>query len=451
MRSLRSNNKPTNRLDIADLWPRRHSTKLASTAIRILLTLPVLCTLIVTAAHPAQAQTQTVLYNFCSIESYGNCLDGATPLSGLTSYGGNWYGTTQLGGTGYQGSGYGTVFQLSSNGSGGWNESVLYNFCTQGGENCTDGAYPNGSVVFDTAGNLYGTTPQGGSSYCGGCGLVFELSPTGASWTETLLYTFCSQGLPCTTGVFPDGLFIDSADNLYGTDDEGVFELSPSGGSWTWKLISLNVVNSAGLAMDAAGNFFTLVPPGEAGAWTVFEVSPNGEGGWKTTALYSFPSTAVPSGEIAWGGPTLDQAGNIYLTATALFGKRNKPPALRGLVYKLTLGKSGEWTRKTVFTFTPANSEADGTVPWGGVVVDAAGNMYGTTRYGGAYGMGTVFEIMPPVGTSNKYQEKVLWNFNGTNGSAPQGGLILDSAGNLYGTTTAGGLYGGGVVFEVSP
>ncbi|MGA2357195.1 MAG: choice-of-anchor tandem repeat GloVer-containing protein [Terriglobales bacterium] len=104
-----------------------------------------------------------------------------------------------------------------------------------------------------------------------------------------------------------------------------------------------------------------------------------------------------------------------------------------------------------MFTFTPANSEADGTVPWGGVVVDAAGNIYGTTRYGGAYGMGTVFEILPPVGKSNKYQEKVLWNFNGTNGSGPQGGLILDGAGNLYGTTTAGGLYGGGVVFEVTP
>lgn len=364
MRAIKSNSEPTRRLSISDLWPSLH-WKVSAPAIRILLTLPVLCTLILISAHPAQAQTETVLYNFCSVESYGNCLDGANPLSSLTSYGGNWYGTTQLGGVGYEGSGYGTVFQLSSNGSGGWNESVLYNFCTQGGGNCTDGAYPNGSVVFDTAGNLYGTTPQGGSSYCGGCGLVFELSPAGASWTETLLYTFCSQGTPCTTGVFPGGLFIDSAGNLYGSDDVGVFELSPSSGSWTWKLISLNVINSAGLAMDAAGNFFTLVPPGEAAGWTVFEISPNGEGGWKTTALYSFPSTAVPSGEIAWGGPTLDQAGNIYLTVTALIGKRHEPPALRGLVYKLTLGKNGEWTRTTVFTFTPANSEVDGTVPWG--------------------------------------------------------------------------------------
>ncbi len=86
----------------------------------------------------------------------------------------------------------------------------------------------------------------------------------------------------------------------------------------------------------------------------------------------------------------------------------------------------------------------------GGVVVDAAGNIYGTTVYGGAYGMGTVFEIVPPVG-KGKYQEKVLWNFNGTNGSSPKASLVLDSAGNLYGTTTAGGLYGGGVVFEVTP
>ena len=141
------------------------------------LTLAVLSTLLLIAASPAQAQTETVLYNFCSVESQGNCVDGANPHSTLTSHGGNFYGTTALGGTGYMGLGVGTVFRLSPNGSGGWNESVLYNFCSEGGLNCTDGAYPDGPVVFDSAGNLFGIVREGGNSNCGynpGCGVAMD-------------------------------------------------------------------------------------------------------------------------------------------------------------------------------------------------------------------------------------------------------------------------------------
>jgi hypothetical protein len=136
------------------------------------------------------------------------CVDGANPQSSLTSYGGNFYGTTLIGGTGYEGVGLGTVFQLSPNGSGGWNETVLYNFCSEGEWNCTDGAFPDGPVVFDRAGNLYGIVPEGGNSNCGfnqGCGVAFELSPVGAGWTETVVYDFCSQfaGGVCHDGAYP--------------------------------------------------------------------------------------------------------------------------------------------------------------------------------------------------------------------------------------------------------
>src|SRR5208283_5342872 len=150
------------------------STKLATAAMRGALTLAVLTVLLI-PSHPAQAQTETVLYNFTGHN------DGGTPQSRLTPDGaGNLYGTTYSGGT----SGVGTVFELSPNGSGGWNETVLYSF--SGG---MDGSHPSLSyVIFDKLGNLYGTASNGGGA--NGYGVVFELSPVGTSWTETVLYSF---------------------------------------------------------------------------------------------------------------------------------------------------------------------------------------------------------------------------------------------------------------------
>ncbi len=179
MRSPISNSKSTGRLNISNLWPTFHSTKLAAAAIRILMTLPMLCSLTLIAPHPARAQTETVLYNFTG------GADGGTPVSSLTFHAGNLYGTTELGGGGCQGNGSGTVFELSPNGSGGWNETVLYRFT--GG---ADGGNPTSNVIFDSLGNLYGTTVFGGN----GNGVVFELSFVAGSWTETVLYSFCSLG-----------------------------------------------------------------------------------------------------------------------------------------------------------------------------------------------------------------------------------------------------------------
>ena len=238
------------------------------------LILAVLSALLLIASRPAQAQTEIVLYNFCTAL---NCADGTFPESSLTADGkGNLYGTTEQGGEW----GYGTVFEISPNGSEGWNETVLYSFCSEGGASCADGSRPLfSSVIFDGAGNLYGTTYTGGAN---GRGVVFELSPGGESWTETVLYSFAGVG---NSGRPTNGLIMDPVGNLYGTTGGAgaglattVFELSQSGGNWTeqafYSVDHQSGVNyNSGLAMDAAGNIFGI------GHHKVFELSPNGNGG----------------------------------------------------------------------------------------------------------------------------------------------------------------------------
>jgi uncharacterized repeat protein (TIGR03803 family) len=400
-------------------------------AIRGALTLAVLTALLLITARPAHAQGEAALYNFCA---QPNCTDGNGPQSRLTSDGaGNFYGTTASGGA----FGYGTVFEVSANGSGGWNESVLYSFCSEGAPNCTDGAYPAYSyVIFDSARNLYGTAAMGGAN---GCGVVFELSPTGTSWMETVLFSFGLSGSGCAP---VNGLIMDRAGNLYGVTNsfgdgtETVFELSQVAGVWTQQMIydlGIAAPNSAGLTMDAAGNIFGT------SLSTVFELSPNGSGGWNPTVIHTFTG-APKDGSDVQGTPALDQYGNLYGT-TDEGGERNY-----GTVYRLTPGQNGKWTEKVLYSFYGPPYHYN---PWAGVVLDAAGNIYGTTLDGGEGG--SVFELLVPVGKA-KYKEKALWAFDGEDGNEPYGSLILDSLGNLYGTTA--GVYPTvfhGNVFGVNP
>ncbi|HYW37531.1 MAG TPA: choice-of-anchor tandem repeat GloVer-containing protein [Terriglobales bacterium] len=378
-----------------------------------------LCLTTTFAAHPAQAQTETVVYNFTG----GS--DGFTPDSRLTSDGaGNFYGTTGFGGLGA-----GTVFELSPNGSGGWKETVLYSFT--GG---ADGSVPYFSyVLFDSEGNLYGTT-YGGGSY--GYGVVFELSPEGTSWTETVLYSF--------TGGADDanplnGLIMDTAGNLYGRTyvsgggNGTIFELSKSGDGWTKQVIYSGAPGYAGLTMDAAGNIFGVT------ADVVFELSPNGHGGWNPTVIHTF-SGSPKDGLAGEGTPVLDHAGNLYGTTLGGGYKNN------GTVYELSRGTNG-WTEKILHSFEGGST--DGSDPFAGIVFDAAGNIYGTTEFGGNPLAGTVYELVAPVGKGG-YNEKVLWKFDKTDGYEPVDSLILDSAGKLYGTTPEGGSNGYGVVFKVN-
>jgi uncharacterized repeat protein (TIGR03803 family) len=400
------------------------------------LILAVVPALLLIAARPANAQAETLLYSFSFDGSYP---DGAQPTSRLTSdSAGNFYGTTADGGLW----GYGTVFEVSPNGDGGWNETVLYSFCPDSKLACPDGWQPISSVIFDKAGNLYGTAYVGGAH---GYGVVFELSHSGGGWTQTVLYNFAGGA----DGAYPiNGLIFDLAGNLYGaTCAPGgaggtVFTLIPTGAGWTEQTIynmGTNQGINAGLTIDGAGNIYGV------SASTVFKLSPSGDGGWASTIIHTFPSRpkdgVYPEGTLAF-----DKAGNLYGT-TFSGGRYNY-----GTVYELTPAKKGRWTERILHAFK--NSPKDGGGPAAGIVFDPAGNIYGTTEGGGRYQVGSVYELSSVAG-KDVYREKLLWNFNNADGQYPIASLTLDGAGNLYGTTSSGGPQAqgplGGVVFEVTP
>jgi uncharacterized repeat protein (TIGR03803 family) len=380
--------------------------------------------------------------------------DGENPAGSLVfDKAGNLYGTTEYGG---EGGYYGTVFRLTppTQTRRHWTETTLYSFQNRG-----DGARPTDNLIFDSSGNLYGTTSD---SNAGGYGEVFELSPAtrGGAWTEKVLYSF--QG--GTDGAYPDGgLIFDPAGNLYGTTESSVFELSPpvqEGGDWTFTLLhdfqcctSDGWSSHAGLVRDQAGNLYGTTEWGGAytgeycaylGCGTVFEVSPPAAPGdpWRESVLYRFggesdglnPLTAL----------VLDEGGNLYGTTYgggALGGGtafQLAPPAQPG----------APWTKTILHNFSYSSN--DGAVPLGTMIFDKAGNLYGTTLFGGndcyynttPYGCGTVFELTPPSEKGGAWTETLLELFT-TYRSAPRqptGGVILDGAGNLYGTTTYGGL-----------
>jgi uncharacterized repeat protein (TIGR03803 family) len=377
--------------------------------------------------------------------------DGADPYYvGLIGDGaGNLYGTTNSGGAYDSGS----VFELTPNGSGGWTQKLLHSFSFNG----RDGAYPYSGLVGDAAGNLYGTTLLGGDYHCNdgfGCGAVFELTPNGSGgWTEKVLHSFNHNG---TEGTYPEtGLILDRSGDLYGTTPRGgdygygtFFELTPNGsGGWTYKKFH-NFGNGtdgaspeAGLIFDVAGNLYgTTGYGGDYYAGTVFELTPNGSGGWTEKKLHDFGNGT--DGLYPWAGLIFDAAGNLY--GTTQYGGAYG----NGTAFELTPNGSGGWTEKRLHNF---GNGTDGDEPLAKLIFDAAGNLYGTTYYGGAYGNGTAFELTP--NGSGGWTEKKLHNFgNGTDGTSPDAGLILDRSGNLYGTTTSGGgTYNAGTVFEITP
>ncbi len=320
-----------------------------------------------------------------------NGADGIVPDGGVIfDAAGNLYGTTWAGGT-YR---VGTVYELTPAAGGGWTEQVLHNF-----GNGTDGAFSAAGLIFDTAGNLYGTT-AGGGTYSKGT--VFELTPTaGGGWTEKVLYSFNGNG---SDGFAPySGLVFDAAGNLYGTAYYG----------------------------------------GAYSSGTVFELTPQAGGTWTEQVLHSFGNGTDAS--LPFAGLTFDTAGNLYGT-TEVGGASGGCTAYGcGTVFELTPAAGGTWTEKVVYSF--ANNGTDGTVPKAGVIFDAAGNLYGTTTQGGTYNLGALFELTPAGGGT--WTEQVLHSFgNGTDGANLYARLIFDTAGNLYGTTYQGGSYGGGTVFR---
>jgi uncharacterized repeat protein (TIGR03803 family) len=436
------------------------------------------------AKPQAQNGPEQVLYEFLGGNDGGN----PTPNGGLIfDSSGNLYGTTLYGGGSAcsfeDSAGCGTAFELSPNGSGGWTETVLYSFV--GG---SDGKVPSSGLIFDKAGNLYGTTEYGGGTGCSGagCGAAFELSPNGSGgWTETVLYRFCSA-TNCTDGALPQGLIFDGSGNLYGTTSSGgqstcfqggqcgtVFELSPNGsGGWTETVLysfeggSDGFSPTPGLIFDRSGNLYGTTQYGGGGSCTgtnysgcgtAFELSPNGSGGWAETLLHSF--SAAGDGSLPAAGPILDQAGNLYGT-TQQGGTANCGNC--GTVFELSPGSGDTWTESILYDFQGSlgGGLTDGWDPTAGLIFDKNGNLYGTTNYGGSEGdgYGTVFELSP--NGNGGWTEGVVYGFQGGgDGSRPNAGLILDQGGNLYGTTYMGGEDGCnvgipdstcGVAFEVS-
>jgi len=323
-------------------------------------------------------------------------------------------------------------------------EHVLYSFSNDG----TDGFTPYSSLIFDASGNLYGTTVLGGTY---GCGTVFELSPSGQSWTETVIYSFQSNG---KDGCQPyAGLIFDQAGNLYGTTYVGgnagqgtVFELSPSGnGQWQEKVLqafagSRGAYPAAGLTFDSAGNLYgTTVEGGTgsnctAGCGVVFELTPTAKGGWNGTVLYDF---AGANGDGAWpfSRIILDASGNVYGTTFA------GGQSFAGTVFELTPGSGGHWSETVLYSFN--DNGKDAAAPTAGVVFDTSGNLYGTTTSGGRFQQGAVFELSPGA---NGWNETVLHSFNnnGKDGCQPFDALVMSPEGKLYGTTFLGGSSGSG-------
>jgi uncharacterized repeat protein (TIGR03803 family) len=356
---------------------------------------------------------------------------------------GGLYGTTTAGGT----YGYGAVFQLSPGHNGEWTEATIHDFDING-----EGGYgPDGGLVFDATGNLYGTTEWGGAN---GLGTVFELIPGSTGWTYTVLYTFCSKP-NCRDGATPYGsLVIDGAGELYGTAG-AAFELKPGSNGWTEGVLYGFRSNRggttalAGPILDRAGNLYgttekggTACPP--SGCGTVYKLEP-GLGGWKHTILHNFGSFQYDGEGASVGQLALDGAGNLYGTTFA--GGKNTCSTGCGTVFRLTPESNGRWRETILYNF---RNGASGNGPGAGVVVDKAGNLYGTTLYGGGQcRCGIVYKLAPPVKGHWKYT--VLHTFAGTDGAQPDANLILDDKGNLYGTTPGGGSSGSGVVFEVTP
>ena len=414
------------------------------------------------------ASKEKVLYSFNSNGKGGYRPDGSLIFDGA----GNLYGTAPIGGLGC--SGCGTVFELTRGANGKWKEEVLHSF----NDNGTDGYSPVASLTFDAAGNLYGTTLNGGSNCLQsnyGCGTVFELMPgPGGIWTEKVLYDFCGTGYgDCTDGSVPEAaLIFDATGNLYGTTAAGgeyspyclyqcgtVFKLAPgTDGTWietvlySFKGGTDGYSPQAGLVFDAAGNLYGTTSGGGGtgcsgyGCGTVFQLTPGTNGNWTETVLHSFQDNGkdgvFPYANLIFGG-----AGNLYgTTASGGSGAHHD-----GTAFQLTPGGNGTWTEKVLHTFSGLDPGKDGGMPRAGLVLDAAGSMYGTTWEGGTSGYGTVFQLTP--GTNGQWKEKVLHSFpyNNQDGNSPLAGVILDSVGNLYGTTEWGGAHSSGTVFEVTP
>jgi hypothetical protein len=360
---------------------------------------------------PGGAWTQTILHSFLNLG------DGQYPWAGLISdKAGNLYGTTWLGGVFGD---CGLVFELSPS-SGTWTYTVLHNFAC---DNSSDGGNSMADLIMDDSGNLYGTTSVGGTGGCiGGCGVVFEVSPSGGGWNETVLYNFPATGRGEEAhGGTGGGVVLDKKGNLYGT--------TTNGGE-----------------TNSAGTVFELIHPAQTG------------GAWKHKVIHSFIQAS--EGVFPEAGLTFDGQDTLYGTTQTGAGSGCYGNGC-GVVFRLRRQKSGAWAYDVLYTFS---GNGDGSLPQASLTEDRLGNLYGATQLGGSgagctsSGCGVVFRLQHPQEPENAWTETVLHTYQGgKDGYVPWGRVIFSRGGLLYGATQFGGTptcdpnWGCGTVFSVRP
>jgi uncharacterized repeat protein (TIGR03803 family) len=416
----------------------------ANLASRLQLIVALLLTLLLVPLAVAQ---ETGSGTFRIIHNFTGGKDGGIPYAGLIiDQNGNLYGTAFLGGRGTcppQNIGCGTVFEMTPSASA-WTFKTIYAFL---GNN--DGSGPYAPVAFGPDGSLYGTTNQGGDQSCAsGCGVIFRVKPPtkacqSCAWTESVLYRFEGGA----DGFYPlSNVSSDKASNLYGTTEQGgagnyggagtVWELSPSNRGWT-KSIIYNFGNQggpySGVTLGHDGNIYGTTYLSNDFYGGIYELLRSGNS-WTEKSLYSF------EGGKHGGDPTqliFGKSGEL-IGATAFGGQKGG-----GTAYSFSSSK-GRWNLTTLYDFP--NS---GVGPWAQLTMDAAGNLYGTTIGDTESFCGTAFKL---THSSSGWKETVRHRFTGNNdGCDPYSTLVFDSHGNLYGTTSQGGTFNYGVVFEIMP
>ena len=393
----------------------------------------------------AQAQTYTIIHNFTGTQ------DGGMPMAGLTmDRAGNLLGTTNYGGhTGDNcgARGCGVVYKLTNRNSS-WVLTPLYSFL--GGN---DGSNPRAANVVLTAdGILFSTTYYGGGSCSGGsngCGTVFKLQPqptacnsTICPWNETVLHSFSGDD-----GAGPVGaLFLDPSGNADGVTSTGgfrnggsVFQLDASSGWMETILFHPYGYPGSSVTPDHAGNLYGSTFIGTSSPGTVYQLVQSGQT-WIGTDIYAF--TGGSDGGYPQAGVIFDGAGNLY-GATTSGGSGGG-----GTVFELSPSNGG-WNYQVLYSFAGPNNGLLVVGPVGNLIMDSSGSLYGTTIADGANGFGAVFKLTPSNGS---WSYTSLHDFTGgSDGSSPYCNLVFDASGNLYGTASAGGAFGSGVVFKITP
>jgi len=414
--------------------------------------------LLICAITPmVHAQTFTVIHNFTG------GTDGGLPLTGLTvANNGKFYGTAWVGGiqNGNCSLGCGVIFQLVNRG-GEWLLTPLYQF--KGG---LDGANPQGRPIIQPNGTIVGSAENGGGGQCtgfaAGCGTIFTLRPSPSAsgnalglWNENVLYRF--QGGSDGADPFGD-VVLDAAGNIYGTTQTGGFssncspvgvgcgtawELSQSDGNWTKTMLwgfgdgTDGIEPFDGLHFDQAGNLYgSTYTGGVSEKGTVFQLTPHGQS-WSESIVYSF--TGNSDGGLLHSGIYVDASGNLFGATT------DGGSGVGGTVFELSQ-VGGAWNFSLIQSLSSGGPRECG--PVRDLVIDTAGNFYGTTRCDGANQLGSVFELSPSGNGSWTYTS--LHNFSGPDGSQPFGNIVIGQDGNLYGTTSKGGQHNKGVIFVIT-